>query len=517
MSLRVVVFLVRAGRAGSGVSSSIMAGAAGPLDRVQWRAVEDETEPASPPPRRVAPLALAAALAILSAELLRLLHAASLYLRSPYSRDYGEGVILGLTQLLAERGTYFLPLGGSPLVHGIYPPAFIGLLLPLQVALGPTLWVPRLLSLLALAGTVAVVYGLVRRHGLSRTSSVACALLVPAPWFVQTWAPLARVDTLALLLSVGGLLVEERTRDAAGRRRFASFPLFWLAFFAKQSALLAPAAVVIGWLARGEWRRRGPDLLALALPPIALFGLLAALTGGQSFLHLGPYTAAADYDVVAMLKSMRAFAVLAVPTAAIALLGLATVRLPVVPVAFWLLGLASLTTLAKAGAAQNYMIEPWVGTVLLAGVALARLTTAMPRMAESWPALLLPAAFAASFAGGELTRLPLPIRDPAAAVDFAELDRLVRDSPGPVLSENMSVLVMNGKPVVAEPFALLLLQRKGLWDPQPLVDDCRARRFTLVIHEHRLREIPGIASCLDTRYERFTTLGPYEVYRPSVP
>jgi hypothetical protein len=452
--------------------------------------------------------------AVLGLELSQLGHAAWLYLRSPYSRDYGEGCVLSLTQLLVERGNYFLPLEGRPLVHGIYPPVFLAILWPVQALLGPTLVMPRLLSVASTVLAVVVAARLLRGEGASRTMAVSFALLLPVPWFVQSWAPLARVDMLALLLSVAGLLVERHTRDRAGVLRYASFPLFWLAFFTKQSALLAPAAVAIGWIARREWGRLGRDLPALALPPVLLFAVLAAATGGQAWLHLGPYTAAADYDVDMMLRSMRSFAVLSLPAAAVVLLGLALARLPAVLTAWWGLGLVSLLTLAKAGAAQNYMIEPWAATVVLAGVAAQRLREVAPPLERAWPALLFPAVLGAALAGQDLARLPLPIRDPAKAYEFAELDRLVREAPGPVLSENLSALVLNGKPVEAEPFALLLLHRKGLWDPGPLVADCRAARFALVVHEHRLREIPGIARCLDEVYLKFGTLGPYEVYRP---
>jgi hypothetical protein len=74
--------------------------------------------------------------------------------------------------------------------------------------------------------------------------------------------------------------------------------------------------------------------------------------------------------------------------------------------------------------------------------------------------------------------------------------------------------VRNGKPVLAEPFSLLLLSRRGLWRPDRLVADCEAGRFALVVYEDRLRDIPGIDACLDRRYEPLGSLGPYDLYRP---
>ena len=91
-----------------------------------------------------------------------------LYLRSPYSRDYGEGCILAMVQLLDERGTYFMDLHGYPYVHLNYPPVFPVLVWPLYRWLGPTLWVPRLVSVLATLGVVAAVYAIARPLGNSR-------------------------------------------------------------------------------------------------------------------------------------------------------------------------------------------------------------------------------------------------------------------------------------------------------------------------------------------------------------
>ena len=85
---------------------------------------------------------------------------------------------------------------------------------------------------------------------------------------------------------------------------------------------------------------------------------------------------------------------------------------------------------------------------------------------------------------------------------------------GPILSENLSVLVRQGKPVLVEPFGMLLLSRKGLWRPDRLVADCEAGRFDLIVYENRLRDIPGMDACLDRRYEPTATLGPYDLFRP---
>jgi len=150
------------------------------------------------------------------------------YLHSPLSRDYGEGCVLMMVQLLDARGTYFLSLRDYPFVHANYPPVFIALVWPFYHWLGPSLLAPRLLSTLATIGLLIALYALVRRLGLPVMQAAALAGVAACPWFFQTWAPMGRVDMLAFLLSIAGLLVIVRDGPP-----WLAFPLFWLAFFTK--------------------------------------------------------------------------------------------------------------------------------------------------------------------------------------------------------------------------------------------------------------------------------------------
>lgn len=439
-------------------------------------------------------------------------------LETPYSRDYGEGCVLAMVQLLAERGNYFTSLRDYPFVHGNYPPVFPLLDLPFYLAFGPNLLAPRLLSLLATLGIVLVLGLLLRRETGRTLYASAFALAFVAPWFVQTWAALGRVDMLACLLSLLGLhLFLAHGED---RGRWLAYACFWLAFFTKQNALLAPAAVVIGLLADPATRRRAPRVAGeIGLPLLAQFGLLCVLTGGEAYRHLVPYTAAADYEWDRMLRAYRDFLVLAGPLVALVVFALAVRPGPPrdrrrdVFLLYWLLNLAALPTLAKAGAAQNYLIEPYLATLLLAALLLHDATAEVPRAASAWPAFLLAAVAVASWADMERGRGRLPPQD---AKELAELSAIVRATSGPILSEDLATLVVNRKPVLVEPFGTWLIAKHGLIDPSRIARDCEAGRFALVIVDFRLREIPGIETCLARRYESWSRLGPYELLRPLV-
>lgn len=398
------------------------------------------------------------------------------------------------------------------------PPVFLALALPSWRWLGPNLLAPRVLSLVATLGLLLAASLLLRRAGAGRTAALAAALLIPVPWFVVTWAPLGRVDMLACLLSVLGLLVQERADERRGARRFLAFPLFWLAFFTKQSALLAPAALFIhGLLVRERRRRAVVDLAVFSAGLIVLLGALLVATGGLAWRHLVPFTAAASYEWDRMRGLGRGFLLLASPLLLVIGCAVASAPRRILAnghgryVTYLVLGLISIVTAAKAGAAQNYLIEPWVAAVLCGLLLAEDLATARHRLSLLVPAVAVVALLVAGLLDRSKTGKPLVPQD---AREFAELRAMIVAAPGPVLSENLSLVVQAGKPVLVEPFGLGHITRRGLASAERVAADCRAQRFSLIIWESRMADIPGLAACMATRYEHAKLLGPYEVLVP---
>ncbi len=425
--------------------------------------------------------------------------------------------MLGMAQLLAARGNYFPQLTDYPYLVANYPPVFIGIVALGQKLLGPSLAFPRLLGLLATLGVLVALYEGLRAFEPDRRVAALVASLFALPWFVATWAALARVDTLAILLSLAGLAIV--LRRGAGAGAWPALVCFWLAFFTKQNALLAPAAVALELLLARD-RRFAKAVLAYALPLAAAFGLLVLGTHGAAYRHLVPYTAAAEYEPGRMGESYLQFAVIAAPL--LLLVAAAIGRRPAafrsgtgrLLLVYLGLNLVALATIAKAGAAQNYFLEPWAATLLLAAFAGRTLLERAPRL-EPWRwAFLAAAAAVASLSFPSLNRLPQALRRPANAQEFVELTRLVRETPGDVLSENLSLLVVNGRRVLVEPFGVLLIARQGLLQTDRLTHDCEIGRFPLVIVEHRMWQVPGLGDCLERRYTELASLGPYQALRP---
>jgi hypothetical protein len=469
-------------------------------------------------PPRLAPAALAALLAFF---LWQFLARSLLFLRSPYSPDYGEGQVLALIQRMQLDGTFFGDLQRYPMVLSTYAPLFMLVNVPGYQLFGPTLLQPRLVSLAAALAVAGLLFGLLRRRTGDPWMAGAVALVFFAPWFVQTWAAMARVDMLAQMLTMAGLYAFDRLWERGGLGRYAPFLLFGAAFYTRQTTLVAPAAVLGSLLLEPRRRRDFPRALAAFAIPVA--GVLLAMTvatGGQAWLHLVPYAAAAGYDLAHMARSYGSFLVLASPLVLLVLAGLARrpaalLRGPNLPLSlFWVLSLGALSTIAKEGAGQNYFVEPFLASLLLAGLALHALVAAGDVPRGAWATIVLAAAVAAGFFEYDHKRLHQAIRAPERARAFAELDRMVKATEGPILSENLSVVVTSGRRAWVEPWSMMLLSNAGLWRSDVLAGDCRRGMFDLVVTEWRLLEIPGIAECLEEAYEPVADLGPYQAFRP---
>jgi hypothetical protein len=444
-------------------------------------------------------------------------HIAGAYLRSPWSLDYAEGAVLAQVQLLAERGTYFTSLRAYPLVHGAYPPLFHLIVLPFQVGIGPSLLYPRLVSTAATVALVVALFVLLRRLTGDRLLAASLSPVLLAPWFVQTWAPLGRVDMLALFLTVAGLAAWKEAPTRLGL--LPPFACFWLAFLTKHNAILAPVAVCSHWLLRRDARGFARAVAGFALPLAGILGLLAAVTKGEAWRHLGPLTFDVAYEWSRTLESYGELALRTAPLLLLVAAALLLARRELTEgqggamLAYLGLNLVGLASIGKVGAAQNYYIEPFL-SALIAGALAIRALERRRRLSGPWKAVAVLAVALAATAGPPQARhLPQAIRRPDQAKFMEELTEIVRATEGPILSENLSVLVVNQKPVLVDPFGLLMLAQAGHLRPDLVVRDCELHRFTLVVAEKRLFEVPALGDCLARKYTYWKTLGPYQLYR----
>ena len=137
-------------------------------------------------------------------------------------------------------------------------------------------------------------------------------------------------------------------------------------------------------------------------------------------------------------------------------------------------------TISKVGSDVNYLFELSAAFCLAAGGLIALTRQLFPLRA----AALLALAYAVTMATGLSAAQYAPITR-ASATDLFKYDRLVetiRSTDAPILAdEQMGLLVLNGKPILLQPFELSQLAIAGVWDQQPFLDALARGDYPMVL------------------------------------
>lgn len=453
----------------------------------------------------------------------------------PYQLDYGEGLLLHFVNEWAHGRPIYGPIGQYPFVTANYPPLSMALALALTPTLGVTYAAGRIWTLLAIAALATLLVAWVQRAGERWLPALAAALFFVGSPYIYHWAPLFRVDLVGLALSLGGLTLvglafppTKTGRPVKARLLWVAVLLFVAGLYAKQSFLFAPLAAGAYLLIRSGWKQAyklasGMLLLGGGLFLAIQIGTRGGLWQGLVVSNVNPFLWPEFGQQVS--DFVQTFGVLFL------LAGWYLLdkygrdrRLPLRdkldPLDLYLpAALVSVILAGKAGAWENYFFEALAALCLGAGVGLSRLAR-HGKTARLWvaPALIL-------------LQVALMWHTPRSAQQYLALtersnqaiEPVLAQLPDRILSEDMGLLVTNGKTMDYCSFQYSQLARAGRWDQSWELGQLRARRLSAVILETGTR--------LDVdRYQRFTreflseldrnyalrhTLGKYEVYEPA--
>jgi hypothetical protein len=367
--------------------------------------------------------------------------------------------------------------------------------------------------------------------------AAAAAALVPVLPAVRDIAPNARVDILALALTLGGFLLCLGWRTSPWRAAAALVCLV-AAFYTKQTMIAAPIACTLALAVR---HRRAA--LTFAACGIAL-GLVAwvwlqAVTNGQFGQHIVTYTrnTFSLAQSAAMIAENVRHAWPLLILAALAAGRFVTRRsirddvTRAVAIYTVLAGIVTLTS-GKTGAGPYYFVE-W--NLLCVALAAAFVADSV----QQWrlnPAAWRPAAAGALvvvFAVGQspvLANSALQLTSGARRLEtsrrasFAAAVEVARATTGDVLACELLLVDRAGKPQLFEPSSMYELTRTGDWDPAPFLAQLRAGRYGSFLAESDLRtddRVPApIREVLVSLFTFEAAIGKYRVYRftgPSEP
>jgi hypothetical protein len=423
----------------------------------------------------------------------------------PFDLDQGEGYdawsawLINLGQLPYSTNAEF------PYYSSNYPPLWSYVVSIPMAWLGPGLASARLVSTIS-AVAAAGVLGLAaqRLSGRALAGALAAGFFLASPYVFHT-TPLARVNSLALLLAVAGLTLLERPTRI--RIILGSLALLG-ALFTKPTAIDATIAGVLAVLIRQPrlGLLSGGVVIGLGL---AGLGLLMAVTRGSFWLNVVAGNAN-PFDLDQLSAYLTNFAVLHCVLLAMAVAEAAWLlrRRTWSPWAMYGLaaGVAALGV-AKWGAGESYFLGEIAAVSVLSAVWVARFLDSAPPPRLRWAlgAALFIQAVLLSHAGlssvlpwlpdrgpqsANLGRAPTPEDRQAAEQISAQISR----ARGPALSEDPSFAVMAGRSLVGNATHLRNLYQSGLWDPSPMVDDLRARRYAIVVLDAELYPEPVLTA-----------------------
>jgi hypothetical protein len=468
-----------------------------------------------------------------------------------FSLNYAEGHVLWMAMQMGDRHLAYQRVDRPPYVAYPYTPLYM--LTVRLLSRGSLLMTGRWLSTgsaLALAWILAwTIFECLPGHCpvAWKLASAGFGAIVPLTVDnVIFCASLMRVDVLALLLSFAGLAVFiTKGRKPVGQ--FVAVALFVLAVFTKQTALPAPAACLIaGLLASRRWTIRAYSFGGL----LGIAGL-AGFTGvfGKLFLwHIfiyagGPYSL--GRGLFAIFEHLRANMPMAVLAAAVALqlASRATAarvgwvrfcqhrlssdrydRATIIGCLYWVLATLWLLTIGNDGADVNYFLDWDTGCGFLAGLFLFRLLAtwkvrSAPSAGSVTPSLLVAGVLLFSL-GNATIAFPGPHARADRALEDAQAARivqLIRETPGPVFSDDPLLCLMGEKPLVIEPATVNFMRRLGRWDERPFVMMLEQRVFGLIIAgdiANRQRFSPAQIKAIETAYMPAERIGEYSIYRP---
>ena len=484
----------------------------------------------------------------------------------PFGGDDDEGAVWWEAAHVTSLRTLYHPIQEYPYFAVPYPPVYHLVAWGAAKITGDFLIGGRLVCVFSALG-ISLLLGLlvfqaspqripVRIRGSGALLTVLLCFRLDS---VANYIPEMGVDALAVLLTFLGvfLFVRYKSKSAC---QYAAFALFVLALFTKQTMIAAPLACLVASAIISPAKALRFVVFTVALG-LAILGYLTWATDGEVLRHLFLYNMGHPFSIPQLIGGLQENLIRMTSIAAIACLAL----LPIVNHGLltkhrafirWLragvqsspyrrtvfvlgvqLILAFLTsaTYGKLGAGPHYFLQwnlaccPLVGLVFVRSLHSWRPSSRYTLGGAALFLLLL----LASITGFKdslrrlnsvflLTPRERQVQDLRLSTAAAAL-RIIEETPGPVLSENMVLLMKAHKGISIEPGIMCYLSKAGLWDQSGFVKMISSRQFGAIV----MRKVdetfwtPAMVGAIEQYYVPAEWLGDpdvedghYTVYRP---
>jgi len=452
-----------------------------------------------------------------------------------YPTLFVEPYLLEGARLLGRGQNIYTDIQEPPYLGVVYPPFFfvvVGLMFRL---FGVSYAVGRSISFVSAILIGLVIYKATLQETKQRFVASVAALLFFAAHYVYTFVPDFRVDMLGILLAFSGVFVLSRARENGWLPIVVSPILFSLAFYTKQSLLVAPLAaslylVVIGKIQKGV--AVGALFAAIVVP---LFLILNQLTHGQFYQHIVVFHAL-PLDLERALREMYKWVIMYPVICGLVLVGTLWLTTNRTHLSIWhgyLVAslLVALISTARVGVWINNLIELWAISCTVAGITLASiLNNDHERVGRDLALALLVVQCLVIF---HAPFLPQSIQKNYFFYQFVRPDHLVSDvAELQARTEIVDLISTNRLETLSfidglgnfldttdsetielspEPFIYDQLHRMGCWNPDSFVQRIRNKEFDLIVSRTSLADYPYE---IEEHYSMRRQLSSFFLYEP---
>ena len=400
----------------------------------------------------------------------------------PYVLDTGEGTALSAAFRISEGGAVYAEIGDPPHFFTTYNPVLPYLCGLAYKVFGPAHAAPRLVAVLFYVGTGLVIYLFIRRETALRSAALVAALFFLVERHLYSRAGYAVTDYPGLFFSVLGLYLWR----GGGRLQYAAVISFAVAFFSKQTSLMAAAAAFSALFLEGR-RTRSVGLFGIFLLTVGAGIAVGRMLWGHGFIVNTLYYAfTGPFDARMSLYRVTITAVLyAAPIAAWIVYAWKCfkdkrLRLPVLYVFF---ALVLACTSGKVGASRSYFFDMAAALSIIVGLLWARVNSRI--IAGRVPAWLVAAIGFQMFLIGVAFSYGLSVTGERTRSDFEHDAAVVEafdSNEGMILYREPGFDInTTAQNVSNDTYKLSQLIRDGVLSSDILVKPVREKAFSMVI------------------------------------
>lgn len=408
----------------------------------------------------------------------------------PYDLTSGEGLLVRDASNIRNGLPVYSNPNEFPYIISIYPPIYAIIVAFVSTAIGIGLGTARLVAVASSLLVCILIALIVHRATDKWLLAIVSGLSYVSSLFVFQWSAFARVDTLSVFWSVLAIYIVYRRVTLWNVCLAALFCV--LAFYTKQTALAAAISIAF-YLVFMNRRFAFWFIVMVGVSIIGIMFLLNGATHGQFYLQTIAYNVQ-GYFIRALFSFLRALSILHAIALVLAALYVWFAwkgkNLKQLPIFFCASAGMMIWTVGRAGSTINHFLEFIAAVTILAGLFWGRLEANRNAFSFLIPALLsVQVIWSLSFPFSPLgqfyrpddafTRLPTDQERSSCKV----LDHYVRNSVGPILSEEVGVLMENKKDAVGSAWMINVLHERGVVDKAvtTLRNKILAKEFSLIL------------------------------------